>query len=79
MHFATPEASWKLAGGEASHASGNHRIIARKDRHPGRGAGLIGNEGTARSDPFPAPPAGAHSFLTQDPVVLALFGRFTTG
>jgi hypothetical protein len=28
---------------------------------------------------FLAPPAGARSFLTRDPVVPAPFGRFTTG
>jgi hypothetical protein len=77
--FATPEASWKLAGGEASNASENHRIIAKKASTP---AGVpewmeikTGHESTL----FLAPPAGAHSFLPSDPVVLAPFGHFTTG
>jgi len=34
MHFATPEASGKLAGGEAGNASENHRIIAQKTSTP---------------------------------------------
>jgi hypothetical protein len=55
MHFTTPDASWKLAGGEASNASENHRIIAKTTSTPAGGAGLVGYS-MARTDPVPRAP-----------------------
>jgi hypothetical protein len=61
MHFATPEASWKLAGGGASNASENHWITAKKTSTPAGGAGMDGNEDGTRV--FLAPLPGRISFL----------------
>ena len=63
LHFATPEASWKLAGGRASLASEHHRIARTKNMRPG---------GCARNPPAAScTPSGVRSSCGCDPVVFA--------
>ena len=50
LHFATPEASWKLAGGRASLASEHHRIIGTTAMRPEGALGILRQ--------LPAPPPG---------------------
>src|ERR1043165_4788379 len=56
MRFATPEASRKLAGGEASNASENHRTIAKKASTPAGGAGMDRDEDRDTNSVCSSPP-----------------------